>query len=147
MDGLQSQLHKLFTVNVNMEKSGKIRATVVGSLICTFSVLPSAYAEQPSGKAEYVGVENCRVCHMPHYESWLQTKMSNSYELLKPNVRAEAKQKAGLDPSVDYTADPVCLKCHVTGCMEPDLLRSRRLRIWQGCSVRCAMVLAVFTWR
>jgi hypothetical protein len=45
--------------------------------------------------------------------------MSQSYELLKPNVRAEAKQKAGFDPAVDYTTDEKCLICHVTGFNRP----------------------------
>lgn len=70
---------------------------------------------KPALRAEYIGVENCRLCHMPHYESWAETKMSKSYELLKPNVRVEAKLKAGFDPALDYTKNDACLKCHVTG--------------------------------
>ncbi len=72
-----------------------------------------------ASQVKYVGVENCRICHMPHYESWLGTKMAKSFELLKSGVRAEAKLKAGLDPDRDYTTDGECLKCHVTGYGEP----------------------------
>lgn len=86
------------------------------ALLCACITMPVP-AVQP--QAEYIGVENCKLCHIPHYDSWFETKMSKSYELLKPNIRAEAKQKAGLDPAVDYTKNEVCLKCHVTGLNEP----------------------------
>ena len=45
--------------------------------------------------------------------------MSNAFELLKPGVRADKKKQAGLDPAKDYTADPVCLRCHTTGFGRP----------------------------
>ncbi len=70
-------------------------------------------------QVRYVGVENCKICHMPHYDSWLGTKMSKSFELLKSGVRAEAKVEAGLKPEKDYTHDKECLQCHVTGFGEP----------------------------
>ena len=74
-----------------------------------------AVVETPS----YVGVEHCKICHLPHFESWNKTRMSGTYELLKPGVRAEAKRDAGLDPDKDYTGDATCLKCHVTGYGRP----------------------------
>ncbi|MDJ0807219.1 MAG: cytochrome c family protein [Gammaproteobacteria bacterium] len=75
-------------------------------------------------QAEYIGIENCMLCHMPHFESWSETKMSNSFELLKPGVRAEAKQQANLDPNKDFTTDPTCLRCHVTGLGKPGGFKS-----------------------
>ncbi len=45
--------------------------------------------------------------------------MANSFENLKPGVKADAKKKAGIDPSKDYTTDEKCLKCHTTGYGEP----------------------------
>lgn len=74
------------------------------------------YAED---KIEYLGVDYCKTCHMPHYESWNETRMSKAFEVLKPGERAEAKKKAGLDPESDYTRDPKCLGCHTTGYGEP----------------------------
>ena len=81
-------------------------------LALVFFVLPG----QPEAEeATYIGVEECMICHLPHYESWKGTRMSNAFELLKPGVRAEQKKKADLDPEADYTKDPFCLQCHTTG--------------------------------
>ena len=51
--------------------------------------------------------------------------MSKAFELLKPGVRVEAKQKAGLDPQKDYSGDGQCLQCHVTGFGKPGGFTSR----------------------
>ena len=72
-----------------------------------------------STNPEYVGIEICRMCHIPHFESWSETKMSNAFDLLRPNIRGEAKTKAGLDPKTDYTNNPACLMCHTTGFGQP----------------------------
>lgn len=45
--------------------------------------------------------------------------MSKAFELLKPGVRPEKKTKVGLNPQKDYTKEPKCLKCHVTGYGKP----------------------------
>ncbi len=66
-------------------------------------------------EATYVGVEQCMMCHLPHYDSWDETRMSKAFELLKPGVRAKAKVKAGIDPDMDFTNEAFCLGCHVTG--------------------------------
>ncbi|MFQ5602433.1 MAG: cytochrome c family protein [bacterium] len=67
----------------------------------------------------YIGTKNCKKCHIKQYKSWKNTKMANAYEILKPGERAEAKQKAGLDPEKDYTTDAECLSCHTTGYGKP----------------------------
>lgn len=85
------------------------------TMMSTFSSL-SAFGIE---KTEYVGIDNCKTCHMPHYESWSETRMSKAFELLKPGERREAKKAAGLDPEKDYTKDPNCLGCHTTGYGEP----------------------------
>jgi hypothetical protein len=82
-----------------------------------FFAVEGGAAEQQ--QPEYIGVENCRLCHMPHFDSWSETKMSHAFELLKPGIRAEAKRKAGLDPEQDYSTDENCLRCHVTGLGKP----------------------------
>ncbi len=70
-------------------------------------------------RPEYVGIDNCKLCHLPHFESWAETKMSKAFELLKPGIRTEAKRKAGLNPEQDFTKDPECISCHVTGFGQP----------------------------
>ena len=70
-------------------------------------------------EATYIGVEQCKICHLPHYSSWDETRMSKAFELLKPGVRKEAKIKAGLDPEHDYRKEDSCLPCHVTGYGKP----------------------------
>jgi len=67
----------------------------------------------------YVGTKNCKKCHIKQYKSWVETKMSKAYDLLKPGERSEAKKKVGLDPEKDYTKDAECLPCHTTGYGKP----------------------------
>jgi mono/diheme cytochrome c family protein len=67
----------------------------------------------------YVGARKCRACHLKQFQSWEQTKMAKSFELLKPGVRAPEKTKAKLDPHKDYTHDGKCVSCHTTGYGKP----------------------------
>ena len=69
--------------------------------------------------AQFVGAAKCRVCHLPQLKSWEQTKMAKAFDLLKPGAAAEAKRSHKLDPDKDYTHDPNCISCHVTGYGEP----------------------------
>jgi hypothetical protein len=64
---------------------------------------------------DYVGSKKCKMCHIKEWKSWSETKMAQAFEVLKPNVRAEAKKGAGLDPAKDYSTDETCLPCHVSG--------------------------------
>jgi formate-dependent nitrite reductase cytochrome c552 subunit len=68
---------------------------------------------------EYVGAAKCKKCHLKQYKSWEATKMASAFELLKPNVNAEAKTAAGIDAAKDYTTDATCLSCHTTGYGKP----------------------------
>ena len=45
--------------------------------------------------------------------------MAQSFETLKPGIRAEEKTAHGLDPQKDYTKDAECLPCHTTGYGQP----------------------------
>jgi len=91
---------------------------IFASLLMIWAVSSAANA------AEYVGVKKCKMCHIKQYKSWKKTTMANSFENLKPGVKAEAKKKAGLDPDKDYTHDPNCLKCHTTGYGKPGGFKS-----------------------
>lgn len=74
---------------------------------------------QSSGEHAFVGVNQCKKCHIKEYKSWAETQMAQAFEDLKPGAAAEAKTKAGLDPNKDYTTDPTCLACHTTGYGKP----------------------------
>lgn len=63
----------------------------------------------------YVGTKSCKKCHIAQWRSWSETKMANAFETLKPGVVAERKSELGLDPQMDYSTDPECVRCHVTG--------------------------------
>lgn len=100
----------------------KKRLVVLMSImfVVIFFAVNGAYADS----AEYVGVKKCKACHIKQFKSWKETSMANSFENLKPGVKAEAKSKAGLDPEKDYTADAGCLKCHTTGYGSPGGFKS-----------------------
>lgn len=85
-------------------------------LILGLSATMISAAAAPPG---YAGNSKCRVCHLPQYKSWQQTKMARAYELLKPGKAAVEKKKAKLDPQKDYTQDSSCLACHTTGYGQP----------------------------
>ncbi len=89
--------------------------TWFGGIVILLFLSTTVLAQDQEVSHRYVGSKKCRVCHMKQYKSWSATRMANAFELLKPGVRSEAKKKAGLDPSADYTQDPKCLQCHTTG--------------------------------
>jgi hypothetical protein len=55
---------------------------------------------QPPETAEYVGHEQCKMCHSDLYQSWSRTRHAKAFDLL---VNAGKEN------------DPACLKCHTTG--------------------------------
>lgn len=63
----------------------------------------------------YVGQDGCKSCHKDEHADWSKSKHASAIDLLKPGKSSAAKQKAGLDPDKDYSADEKCLRCHVTG--------------------------------
>ena len=65
--------------------------------------------------ATYVGVKTCKKCHIKQHKTWKKTKMTKTFDVLKPGVSAEAKAKLKIDPQKDYTKDVKCLECHTTG--------------------------------
>ena len=67
-------------------------------------------------KPKYVGAVKCNgSCHDPYYQAWTKSPHGNTYNLLKPGERKEAKVRVKLDPEKDYTTTPLCLRCHTTG--------------------------------
>jgi hypothetical protein len=85
------------------------------ALALVFASAAVALSESPS----FVGAKKCRACHLKQFQSWEQTRMAQSFELLKPGAHAEAKAKMKVDPQKDYTHDEKCLPCHTTGYGKP----------------------------
>lgn len=88
------------------------RMTRASALVCFALAL---FLPVGAGDHAYVGTKKCKTCHLKEWKSWSETKMAQTFEVLKPGERAEAKTAAGLDPQADYTTDKTCLPCHVTG--------------------------------
>lgn len=94
-------------------------APASGPAAAAIAPAPASAGAIAGDEYEYLGAKKCRTCHLPEYNSWRKTLMAQAFELLKPGVRPEAKEAAGLDPNADYTSDAGCLSCHTTGYGEP----------------------------
>jgi len=67
-------------------------------------------------KPSFVGAVKCNgSCHDAYYQAWKKSPHGGTFNLLKPGVRKEAKERVKLDPDKDYTTTPLCLRCHTTG--------------------------------
>ncbi|HVS66558.1 MAG TPA: cytochrome c family protein [Thermoanaerobaculia bacterium] len=97
-----------------MKTSRRWYLSSVAAACFALLLLPSALSAA-KGEHEFVGSTGCKKCHLKEWKSWAETKMANAFENLKPGVAADAKKKAGLDPSKDYTLDQTCVACHTTG--------------------------------
>ncbi len=75
----------------------------------------SAAVGTSAAEPTYVGVLVCAKCHEHHGQSWAKTPHAAALNSLKPAMKIEEKQRAGLDPEKDYSADPGCVGCHTTG--------------------------------
>lgn len=83
----------------------------LASLLLAFIVSSNGMAQQ----AEYLGFRACTKCHDAQGETWRTSAHAKAYESLRPNIKADAKTRAKLDPAKDYTKDQNCIGCHVTG--------------------------------
>lgn len=101
-----------------------MKKTIVGLFLLMFVLTFLSIGVTIGESAEYIGAAKCKACHMKQYTAWKKTKMFASFENLKPGVKAEAKTKAKLDPTKDYTTDEKCLKCHTTGYGKPGGFKS-----------------------
>jgi cytochrome c553 len=90
-----------------------MKKAIVATLLVVVPVL--MLASVANAEHTYIGTKNCKKCHIKQWKSWSETKMANAFETLKPGVAAERKAELELDPEKDYTTDPECVRCHVTG--------------------------------
>jgi hypothetical protein len=93
-------------------KTIRISAFLLGGMMLAAAF---AYAATPT----YVGSKRCKACHLREYRSWEKTRMARTFDLLRPGTAVEAKRKATMDLQKDYTHEPKCLACHVTGSGKP----------------------------
>lgn len=66
-------------------------------------------------QTEYLGFRACTKCHDAQGDTWRTSAHAKAFESLKPNVKADTKRKAKLDPAKDYTQDQDCIGCQTTG--------------------------------
>lgn len=84
----------------------------------------------------FEGRKKCSSCHKSQAKSWRQTAHAKAMKSLRPGERAEAKEKAGLDPDKDFTKDKDCVGCHVDGWEQRggfNLDRPKRMLAAVGC--------------
>lgn len=89
------------------------------TLFIVFLLAAMAGMKPVIAQAEYKGLKTCSQCHFDQAEAWKKTAHAKAFESLKPNIKSEAKAKAGLDANKDYTADVNCVGCHTTGYGKP----------------------------
>ena len=66
----------------------------------------------PADDAEYVGYNQCQVCHSHQNSAWREMGHAEAYERLKTDEAIAIGEALGLDrPPVEH---PDCLRCHVT---------------------------------
>lgn len=99
-----------------MKQTGSIIAAA--GLMGLF-MLGTAEVSNAADEFQYAGSKKCVGCHRIQNEAWKQDYHAKALDDLKPGTKGEAKAKAKLDPTKDYTKDPACLACHSTGFGKP----------------------------
>ena len=97
-----------------MEGEGRIMRHPVTYALAAV-VLFSFLAGNADAGPKFEGRKKCSSCHKSQAKSWKKSSHAKAMNSLKPNKKADAKKKAGLDPAKDYTKDKNCVGCHVDG--------------------------------
>ena len=71
-----------------------MKKILVGFIVVLFVAVTIIAFTAVADAADYIGVKKCKACHIKQYKSWKKTGMANSFENLKPGVKADAKKKA-----------------------------------------------------
>lgn len=85
-----------------------------------------------AGSFKYEGNKACVKCHEQIYSSWEKSLHANSFAILKPGMRKQSKDEAGLDPETDFRKDKSCMNCHVTGWEEGGYSFENQGGEWKG---------------
>lgn len=100
-------------------------------------VLASGLAQAQDKAAEYVGPDQCKVCHNKKPEGaqwtvWKSMKHAKAFESLKSEAALKIAKDKGL--AKPPSESPECLKCHVTGYDEAKAAAPARIKPEDGLS-------------
>ncbi len=70
---------------------------IIFILTATFSAV--VFSSMANAAPAYVGVNQCKMCHMKQYNVWKNTAHAKAFDVLTPADQAK----------------PECVKCHITG--------------------------------
>ena len=79
-------------------------------------VLSLSFVLTAAGTPAYIGASKCKMCHNSkakgeQFNKWKAEDHSKAFETLKNDASKTIAKKMGI---ADATADPKCLKCHIT---------------------------------
>lgn len=82
------------------------------------AVLVGAVAHGQDAKPEFIGSEQCKVCHNKkpegaQYDVWKKMKHAHAFEALQTDAAKKIAEERGLAKPAHEA--PECVKCHVTG--------------------------------
>jgi hypothetical protein len=100
-------------------------------------VLASGFAQAQDKAAEYVGPDQCKVCHNKKPEGaqwtvWKTMKHAKAFESLKGEAALKIAKDKGL--AKPPSESPECLKCHVTGYDAAKAAAPARIKAEDGLS-------------
>ncbi len=75
-----------------------MRLTRVFTVLATMGLI-ATMAYTAKAAPTYVGINQCKMCHMKQYNVWKDTAHAKAFDVLKPADQAK----------------PECIKCHITG--------------------------------
>ena len=89
---------------------------------------------QEKGKFQYVGANQCKMCHNSaakgaQFKKWSEASHAKAYTTL---ASAEAKKIAQEKGIADPQKSDACLKCHVTGHGQPANMLGPKYKIEEG---------------
>lgn len=80
--------------------------------VAPFALAPVVSADS-ADDAEYVGYNQCQVCHSHQNQVWREMGHARAFERLESDEAIAVAEELGLD--VPPSEHPNCLSCHVTG--------------------------------
>ena len=96
-----------------MTKKTRMLGVILASAVVLFTACIEGYAEEP----DYVGHNQCRICHNrkdegEQWNKWKAGPHASAFEILSGDAAKEVAAELGLEkPPVEA---PECLKCHVS---------------------------------